>query len=213
VTRKVPSVGAALTVGLVLVGIALVIVLSGSPLTVAGSNLIPANPEIASVKGGSSGCQPGGTVPAGTSAIRISASANTGPSVTLKVFSGPLLISQGSRAAGWGVSETVTVPVTRVPRTILGATLCTAFGPSIENIQLNGAVVKGAPGSHGAGHVALRIEYLRAGPSSWWSLASGVAHRMGLGRAPGGGWVVFLLIALMLAVAALASRLALRELR
>ncbi len=211
--RKVPTVGAALAVGLVLAAIALVIVLSGSPLTVAGTNSIPANPEIASVKGPSGACQPAGTVPAGTSAIRISASANTGPSVTLKVFSGALLIAQGKRAAGWGVSETVTVPVTRVPRTIPAASLCIALGPSIENVQLNGAVVKGAPGSHGAGGVALRIEYLRPEPSSWWSLASGVTHRMGLGHAPGGSWVVFLVIALMLAVAALASHLALRELR
>ena len=59
----------------------------------------------------------------------------------------------------------------------------------------------------------LRFEYLRPGSSSWWSLASSVAHRMGLGRSPAGTWIVFFLIAIMIAVAALASLMVLREMR
>jgi Predicted membrane protein (DUF2142) len=41
-------------------------------------------------------------------------------------------------------------------------------------------------------------------------MASSVARRMGLGHAPGGTWIVFLLMALMITVATLASRLILR---
>src|SRR6202043_813748 len=52
-----------------------------------------------------------------------------------------------------------------------------------------------------------RVEYLRPGHSSWWSLASSVARRMGLGHAAAGTWIVFLLIALMITVVTLASRL------
>jgi hypothetical protein len=57
------------------------------------------------------------------------------------------------------------------------------------------------------------MEYLRPGRKSWWSLASSVAHHMGLGHAASGTWIVFLVLALMLTVVILASRLALRELR
>jgi hypothetical protein len=134
--------------------------------------------------------------------------------VTLKVLSGPLVISSGQRDAGWGVDETVTVPVTRVPRTIPNADICIAFGGAIEPVQINGARVPTATAGGRTGEaVRLRVEYLRPGHASWWSLASSVARRMGLGHAPGGTWVVFFVIALMITVATLASRLVLRELR
>ncbi len=55
----------------------------------------------------------------------------------------------------------------------------------------------------------LRIEYLRPGPGSWWSLASAVARRMGLGRAPSGTWVALLPLALMSVAVALAAWLVL----
>jgi len=215
------SVRVALAVGLALIAIAVGVVLSRSPVTVAGTNSVPAHQAVAFIKGGGSGCQPSGTLPSGTSAIRISASANTGPRVTLKVLSGPLVITQGERDAGWGVDETVTVPVKRVPRTIPEANICIAFGPAIEAIQVNGvpAPVFTAGGEAGGGFrfrgrgVRFRIEYLRPGAASWWSLASSVARHMGFGHAPAGTWIVFLFIALMITIATLASRLILRELR
>ncbi len=204
----------ALAVGLALLASAVVVVLSRSPLIVVGTNSVPAHPEVAYVKGGFSTCEMGGMLPQGTSAIRVSASANTGPRVTLKALSGPLLVTSGHRETGWGVDETVTVPVKRVPRTISDAKICLAFGPVIEELQINGAVVRTTTAggkTHSA--VALRLEYLRPGHESWWSLASSVARHMGLGHAPSGTWVVLILIALMITVAALASLLVLRELR
>jgi hypothetical protein len=204
----------ALAVGLALLASAVVVVLSRSPLIVVGTNSVPAHPEVAYVEGGFSTCEIGGMLPQGTSAIRVSASANTGPRVTLKALSGPLLVTSGHRETGWGVDETVTVPVKRVPRTISDAKICLAFGPVIEELQINGAVVRTTTAggkTHSA--VALRLEYLRPGHESWWSLASSVARHMGLGHAPSGTWVVLLLIALMITVAALAAHLVLRELR
>jgi len=210
----VRSVRVTLAVGLTLLVTAILVVLSGSPPTVVGTNSIHANRAVEYAKGGSSRCQPSGTIPGGTTAIRISASANTGPRVTLKALSGPLLITDGERDAGWGVDETVTVPVKRVPQTIPNAIICIAFGAAIEPIQINGATVQTRTGTGEiASAVLLRLEYLRPGNASWWSLASSVAGRMGRGHAPGGAWIVFLLIALMIAVATLASRLILRELR
>jgi hypothetical protein len=101
-----------------------------------------------------------------------------------------------------------------VPRTIPNTRICIAFGPAVEPIEINGAQVQTTTASGSTGRaVRFRVEYLRVGHSSWLSLASSVAHRMGLGHAPSGTWIVFLLIALMITVAALASRLILRELR
>jgi hypothetical protein len=205
----------ALAVGLALLAIAIVVVLARAPLAVVGSNGVPAKHGVAYIKGGSSGCQPVGSIPAGTSAIRMSASTNIGPSVTMKVLSGSQVVSQGKRQAGWGIDETVTVPIKRVARTIPNATICATFGPAVESIEVNGSVARTteASGRETVTSVMFRFEYLGRGHQSWWSLISGVARRMGFGHAPSGTWIVFLLLALTLAIVTLVSRLLLRELR
>jgi hypothetical protein len=187
-------------------------VLFQAPLTVAGTNSVFANPGVSGVKGPGSGCQVGGTIPRGTTAVRISVTSNTGPSVTLKALSGSQVITHGKRGAGWGIAETVTVPVQRVARTTSSNQTCIAFGPTVENLTINGALGPTTTvGGETSRAVTMRIEYLRPGPSSWWSLVSSVAHRMGLGHAPSGTWIVFLLLALMISAAVLAARLVLRE--
>jgi hypothetical protein len=204
----------ALAAGLALVAVAIGVVLARAPLVVAGTNGVPAYREIAYAKGGTSGCQPAGTIPEGTTAIRISASANVGPTTTLNVLSGSRVIAHGKHPAGWGITESVTVPVKRVSSTTPNVRLCTTFGRSLEPIEINGTVVSATnPSGQKVREVRLRVEYMRPGSSSWWSLASGVAHRIGLGHAPSGTWIVFLLLAITIAIAALASRLVLRELR
>lgn len=205
------SVRLALAVGLAITAAAVGLVLSGSRPTLAGTNGVAPERVLTSVSGGTAVCQPVGTLPGGTSAMRLSLTASAGPSVTVKALSGGQLITHGERDAGWGEANTVTVPVRRVPSTIAGASVCVTLGPSSEQILINGALV---PTSANARTVTrrFRVEYLSAGHRSWWSLASSVAHRMGLGHAASGTWIVFLLIALMAVVAALASRLLLREL-
>jgi hypothetical protein len=197
---------------LVAVATALGVVLSQSPPTVAGSNSVPKYSPILFPKNRSSGCQPSGTVPQGTSAIRVTASQTIGPAVTLKVLSGSRVVTHGRRDAGWGIDETVTVPVERVPRTVPNALVCLAFGPGFEPVQSNG-VLLGAEGANGEPGTAVRFraEYLKPGRTSWWSRVSPVARRMGWGHSPSGTWIVFLLIALTLTMITLASRLVLRD--
>ena len=203
----------ALAAGLALLVLALVLVLSSSALTVAGGNFVPASGPIGFVKGGNSGCQIAGTVPQGTSAVRIAASINVGPKVTLQLLEGAQVISSGERDAGWGIDESVTIPIKPVTRTIPDARVCVAFGPALELLELKGEKVTITAANGGRSQASrFRIEYLRPG-RSWWSLASSVARRMGLGHAPAGTWTMLILIALMIAVAALTSRLVLRELR
>ena len=202
-----------------LVATALGVVLSGSPLTVVGTNSISSR-FVGTANGGVSWCQMSGTLARGTSAIRISAAANTGPRVTVKVLSGAAVVTQGERDAGWGSDKTVTVPVKRVPRTIPNADICIAFGPAIEPIPIHGVLVQSrgvsvqrtTASGRTEGVARLRVEFLRGGHASWWSLAPSVARRMGLGHAPSGTWIVFVLIALMIMVTTLAARLVLREL-
>jgi hypothetical protein len=209
-TTTARRVRIAVAVGLVLLVVALAVVLSQSPLTVAGTNGVVANPRTLTAEPGSTVCAPAGTLPAGTSAIRLSLVGNAGPSVKLTARSGIETIASGERAAGWGIAESLTVPVNRVGAATPNTEICLTFGRTVEAIAINGSLVRTAAG----GEVpSFRVEYLQTGSNSWWSLLSSVADRMGRGHAPSGTWIVFLLIALMISVAVLVSRLILRELR
>jgi hypothetical protein len=130
--------------------------------------------------------------------------------VKLTARSGLQIIASGERAAGWGIAESLTVPVNRVSELSPNTEICLKLGPAVEPVAVNGALARTIAGGEAP---SFRVEYLQPGSKSWWSLASGVAHRMGLGHAPSGTWIVFLLIAFMVAVAALAVQLIIRELR
>jgi hypothetical protein len=198
----------AVAVGLALTAVALGLVLAHAPLTVAGTNEVPANFAVVFVHGGQRECQYGGTVPEGTTAVRISYSANIGPKVMLGIFEGSRLVTSGERQAGWGVDETVTVPMRRVAATVHDARLCESIGEAVEPIQVNGVRLQ----ARGGTKLFLRAEYMRPGPSSWLALVGSVARRLGYGHAPGGAWVAYVLIAAMLTLCALISRVLLREL-
>jgi|SRR5271154_304176 len=199
----------ALAAGLAILAASLVVVLSGAPMSVAGTNGVAATSSLKLSSHGFIRCEQGGSLPQGTRAIRVSLSVNSGPAVDVKVLAGTTVLAEGSHQAGWGVDETVTVPVARVPRTVHDTVVCTTVARGAESIQANGTRVGKAEGVQG---IRLRIEYLRPGPSSWLSLASSVARRMGFDRAPGGAWVAYLAIVVMIAVSVLASRLVLRDL-
>ncbi|MGA2163431.1 MAG: hypothetical protein ABSH36_03065 [Solirubrobacteraceae bacterium] len=203
--------------GLALTAIAAAIVLSGSPQVLAGSNGVAAviYPPLASVSGGGGACQPDETVPAGSSAIRLSLEASAGPRIAVTVHSGATLIAHGESAPGW-LGRVVTVPIEPIDSTVHQATVCFSFTGADERVSLlgvrtprQGAATSGARTLPGR----IAIEYLHAGSSSWWSLASEVARRLGLGRAWAGTWVAVMVAALMAAGLALASWLILREAR
>jgi hypothetical protein len=200
----------ALAAALIAMAAALGVVLSGSPLSVAGTNGIPARLALSFIHRGRLICQLGGTLPAGTTSIRVSLSANVGPHIELRVLSGSTLVTEGQQAAGWGVDETVTVPVARVARTIDAARICITVGAPAEGVQVNGLRTRSISGRR---LILLRFEYLRPSPHAWLSLATAIAGHMGVVRAAGGAWVAYVALAAMIAAAAVASRLVLRELR
>lgn len=207
---------AALAVGLASIGIAIVAVLAHSPLKVVGSNSIPATDYIElNQKGRLSSCQASGTIPQGTSAIRIGTEGPYfSPAVTVKVLSGSRVLREGHKIAGGASAPTVTVPVKSLASAVSGAQVCVTVGPAVEPIRYYGIPNRSAPPrATPLQEVTLHIEYMRPSEKSWWSFISPIAYHMGLGRAPSGTWVAILVLLLMLVVLFIVSRLTLEELR
>jgi hypothetical protein len=209
-------IAVALGVGLALTAIAVAAVLARSPLRVAGTNSVPPS-QYAELRntGRLSNCQPSGTIPKGTSAIGVGVEGLFfSPAVSVEVLAGSRVLSEGHQIAGGVSGPTVTVPVETFTHTVTGALVCTAIGPAKEIARYYGVPRHTtAPATNELQELTLHMKYLRPGPKSWWSLASSIFRHMGIGRSPGGTWVAYLVIVLMLAIVVAVSRITLKELR
>ena len=191
--------------------IAIAVVVSRSPLTVIGTNAVAAPNAVEFLRGDQTMCVSGGTIPRGATAIRVPLQANVGPRVSVSVSSGGRVATTGSRSAGWGAATAVIVPVTPTTRPIPQSRVCVTPGP-LHYITVNAtALTSTSATGQRLSSEGLHLEYLRSGAASWWSLAPSIAYRLGLGRAPAGAWAVFLVLALTIAAAVLASWLAYRS--
>jgi hypothetical protein len=224
-----------LAVGLVLIGAVSAAALTRSPPRVARVGVptgdVRATP-LGKVLGDISLCQPGETLPAGVSGIRVGMWAFYGAKVHVRVYSGSRILTEGSRGPNW-TGTSVTVPVKPVARTTSGVTVCVGVGPNSQPLLLLGVSPQAGasaktgtkatletssptPAAAGKSHSFVRgkigLEYLSAGSGSWWSRVSSVAAHMGLGRSYTGTWIAFLVAALMAAVGVFAVRLTLRVL-
>jgi len=207
------TVALALAVWLIAIAVALAVVLTRSPVEVLGTNHVAAHEVEAFVHKEAKDCQQGGTIPAGTSAIRESLGANIGPKVSVQVLSGSRVLTSGERPAGWGEDAIVTVPVRELDRAVERAVVCTTVGPAIEYLEVRGTrVAASSPAGENLAGASLRLEYLRNGGKSWFAHAASIARRIGFGTAGGGPWVAFVVLLAMAGVVALAVRLAYREL-
>jgi hypothetical protein len=199
-----------------LLAIAIAAVLSGSPPTLTRTNGIePFGAPLAAVPGGGGACQAGELLPAHTSAIRLSLEASAGPRVAVRVLSGGAVVARGESASGW-LAKVVTIPVAPLDHAVRDATVCFSFRGAYEQVSFLGVHTSGLSAARSGADVLpgrIAIEYLRPGSTAWWSLASSVARRMGLGRAWAGTWIVLLVGSLMVASIALASWLTIRESR
>ncbi|HSZ13735.1 MAG TPA: hypothetical protein VK790_06845 [Solirubrobacteraceae bacterium] len=207
------SVAVALIASAVAIAVAIAVVLSQAPPVVAGNDAVTNSTHINLLAGGVSSCQQVGTVPRGTSALRISVGAGAGPRVRVRVLSNGRAVTHGELAAGWGLAAAAVVPVTPLSRDVPDALVCTTLGPGQPPIRVAGSPRLGAAEGTSFDDLELRIEYLRPGSRSWWSLASSIVTRMGLGRAESGTWIPLLALLLMIAAGALAARSALEDLR
>jgi len=196
-----------LGIGLVAGAAALGVTLSGSPIAVARVNTATAT-ALGEIRQPLAACQSGEVLPRGTSAIRLRVFSFAGPRVTASVLEQGRLIAHGERGSGWS-GGVVTVPVEPLSTTRSGVELCYAiYGNADESDDLVGELTaQGEAALTGSGPLPGRLgaEYLRPGKSSWWSLATAVAHRLGLGRAASGSWWAIVAIALMGCVVVLCS--------
>jgi hypothetical protein len=203
-----------LILGLVLAALAVAVAVARSPLVVLGASSTQVEATLAAMQSGTTVCQAGETVPAGTSAVRFALGSAYGPSISVEVRSGSQVLTRGSRGSEWvGPTAISVAPVTHA---VTNATVCFKVGTVTEGTTLSGgkagsqppATVNGTPTTS-----RTRIEYLRPGPKSFASLAPSIAKSIGLGNASGGAWIVFLLIALMATIVAIASAALIGDLR
>jgi hypothetical protein len=210
------SVIAVLAVGLAAIGVVIIAVLAHSPLTVAGTNSVPGKNYIElEERAKLSNCQPAGSLPQGTSAIRFGIEGlHFSPAVTARVLVGSSVLREGHQIAGGPSIPNVTVPIARLTHAIDGARICTTVGPAFEPIRFYGTPRHtSVPYADPLQEATLHIEYLRPGRKSWSSFVSSIVDHMGLGHAPSGSWIVFLLLILMLSVVLIVVRLTLEDLR
>jgi hypothetical protein len=205
----------ALAAGLSLLAAAIGVALAHSPAVVARKNGTSLKEDrIADTSQRARYCQAGELLPAGTTAIRLSLSAYTGPRVSVSVKAAGRTVTGGERGSGW-TGRVVTVPVKPLPRAVPAATVCASFAPRDEHMILFGEATPRTVAAHdGPQALAGRmwIEYLRPGSSSWASLAPSTARRLGLGRAAAGTWNALLVLELLAAIVVLAATLVLKEL-
>jgi hypothetical protein len=211
------SVKVVLVAGLTLVAVAIGLTLARSPKSVAATNKPDGQQEsaISSTRRRTSYCQAGETLPAGTSAIRISLAASIGPRVSLFASAGGHVITSGEQDSGW-TGSVIAVPVRPLSHTVAGVTICASLTPAHETVVLSGEHTRAAIAAHESGlptQGRMWIEYLRPGTRSWASLASSVVRNMGFGRAWPGSGIVLVALLLLAAVAILATRLVLTEMR
>lgn len=204
-----------LAAGLLLGAVAIGITLLQSPIATARLNTAQAI-YLGETRQKTRVCQSGEVLPRGVTAIRLRTYAFTGPRVTLEVLEHGRVILHGEHGSGW-TGGVVTVPVQRLSTARSGLELCfTLFLNGDESIDFSGEPLTGALAAHdGKGPLQgrVRVEYMRPGRSSWWSMALQVARRMGLGHAPSGTWSVLLIVVLMGSMVAVCARVLLRELR
>ncbi len=200
-------------------GVMVLIAVCAYALTRSPPRVLRAGPketgELNATDTSAAACQPGETLPADVSALRLSILAYVGARVQVSVLSGPQVITHGTRSPTW-TGTSVTVPVTPLRNGASDVVVCFTIAPNNEPLFILGTKVPVSAGvilPNGQRFPGrLDIEYLGAGQGSWWSRILTVARRMGLGRAFSGTWIVLLIAAMVLAVGLLAGRLALREL-
>ncbi len=204
----------ALGAGLTLIAIAFAVTLSHAPASTVKQSVPPENKLVSTVFDASA-CQSGETLPRDTSAIRLGLFADDSPVVSVQVYSGLQRIAAGQLGRGWE-GEGATVPVNEIPHAVSPVKVCFELRHVIGEIHMLGVASSKAEATVSEGKPLsgrISIEYLQHGHRSWWSLATSVMRRMGLGHAASGAWDALFVIVLTGTVLTLASWLVVKELR
>jgi hypothetical protein len=205
----------ALGASLALIAIVFAVTLSHAPATLAKERPVPPESKLVFTESDARACQRGEVLPRDTSAIRLGLFADSSPDVSVQVFAGSHRIAAGTLGRGWS-GEGATVPVNEIPHTVAPVKVCFGLKSVVGKVQILGrntpkAEATTSEGAPLSGRIS--IEYLQPGHRSWWSLATSVARRLGLGHAVSGAWDALLVIVLTGMVLTLSSWLVVKELR
>ena len=204
----------AIAIGLALTIVAVSVSLARSPLVRAGTDGTPLPTEIGANAVPTTICQGEETLPAGTTAIRVSMLSLLGPKIKLVASAEGQTVTTGELGSGW-TGSVVAIPVHRVVGTHAHAKVCISLAKRQQLVNLRGANTKFSPAVTEGKQVLpgrMRFEYLRPDNKSWLSLALPTARRIGL-TVGGGGLIVVVPLMLLLSAAALTSWLLIRDLR
>lgn len=203
-----------IAIGLGLIVLAVGIGLARSPLVRAGTDGTPLPTEIGATSVPTTICQGEETVPAGTTAIRVSLLSLLGPRIKLVARSGGQVVTSGTIGYGW-TGAVVTIPVRRVVGTHRHTNVCVSLAKRQQLVNLRGANTKFSPAVTEGKQVLpgrMRFDYLRPDSRSWLSLTLPTARRLGL-NIGGGAGIILIPLMLLLSVGTLASWLVVRDLR
>jgi hypothetical protein len=203
-----------IAIGLALTALAVGISLARSPLVRAGTDGTPLPTEIGATSVPATICQGEETVPAGTTAIRVSLLSLLGPRIKLVARSGGQAVTTGEIGYGW-TGAVVAIPVTRVVGIHAHTKICVTLAKRQQLVNLRGVNTKFSPAVTEGKQVLpgrMRFDYLRPDSSSWLSLALPTARRIGL-NIGGGAGIVLIPLMLLLSAVALTSWLLARDLR
>jgi hypothetical protein len=172
----------ALVLGALLV--AIVVLLSQDGRRLAGSNNVFDRFTVVRLQPGKEVCDRRETVPAGTASVRLTiARATEGAPVAVRVReAGGRVAERGTIAGGWSGSR-VDVPIGDVASTIANAQVCITSSQPLFLRGYNTAnegessAVDGNPSKE-----TIRLQYIRGGEESWWSVLPAIAKRMGVAR-------------------------------
>ncbi|MGA8363812.1 MAG: hypothetical protein WB709_04760, partial [Solirubrobacteraceae bacterium] len=123
-----------LVVGVVLLGAASAVALTRSPPRVARVGVPTGDTQdvpLGKILGDIVICQPGETLPAGVSGVRIGMWAFLGAKMHVRVYSGSRILTEGSRGPNW-TSTSVTVPIKPIAHKASGVTVCIGVGPNSQ---------------------------------------------------------------------------------
>ncbi len=204
----------ALAIGLALIALAFALTLAHAPLSVARRGVAPEQTLVSAGKPASA-CQAGETLPRATTALRLSLTSALGSRVTVKVLSGPRAVTHGTTPPGWS-DASVTVPVQPLSHTVGPVTVCLALAQMNGKVAMRGSHTSRAQAATSGGERLpgrMNIEYLRPGADTWWSQATAVARRLGLGRTASGTWNAVLVMVLAASFITLSSWLVVKELQ
>ncbi len=212
------ALGCLLVTGALLAGGLTLLLAHASPRR-TGTNGIGAEQVLATLNPGSRLCQGGELLPSGTTTIRLLVPAQQAPGPVLRIVlsRGGRVLARTTGVAGLGgvADYAVVAPIPRTTRDLDDVRLCFTVGTgageaaAIGSYTPPGTGQATVDGSETGGSIP--VDYLRPGAESWWSVASAVVRRIGLGRgSAGGAWTAWLALVLVLASLVLATRAVVR---